>query len=55
MIYSLSCFVIGIITLFFAIKLHRKKDNFWDNSITIKGLLGRVILIVLGFITLFKG
>ncbi|WP_171032298.1 hypothetical protein [Polaribacter aestuariivivens] len=55
MIYSLVCFIIGVVVLFFAIKLHSKKDNLWDNSTTLKGILGGIILIILGFITLFKG
>jgi hypothetical protein len=44
MIYSFIYLLIGVLALLFAIKLHSEKDNLWDNSTTIKGILGGLIV-----------
>ena len=55
MIYNLLSILIGVITLLFVFKLHKKDDNLWDVSTSLKGIVGGLGLIIVGLITLFKG
>ncbi|MBA6156800.1 hypothetical protein H3Z83_09765 [Tenacibaculum sp. S7007] len=55
MIYSVLSIIVGVISLYFVFKLYKEDDNLWDVSTSFSGLVGSIILIIVGFISLFKG
>jgi hypothetical protein len=55
MLYSILFILVGIIILFFVFRLHKKDKNWFDYNKSFEGLLGAILMILLGLITLFIG
>ena len=51
-IWSILTLLVGISAVISAFKLHAKKDNLWDNSTTLGGIVGGLFLTIVGIVTL---
>ena len=55
MIYSLLCIIIGLFVLVYTLRAKDKNDNFWDKVMTLRGVLGGLLFIIIGIVTLING